>query len=776
MTKLVTFAGGGGNDDRVIFNDQVPLAAYSYNFTPTAVTRQTVFGGLNYSDTDRLVLNCGSAGNTVRVLNAMPAMVEAYGNGGPDTFIVGGGNMNGFQQPHLFDGGNGIDQIAFDDSQNPVGKIWDIGFNPNEIAYSGLTVLGTAGFESVGILAGLGADQIHFYNDPTQHYDVNGGGGSDPFTWHGGDNWFRDPDNGGAVTHYQVNFDGGGDGEFDTLLFDDATRGPTEYDITADSLIGIDADIQIYAELLSYSDFWSVSVQASNVNNVFNLTSAAATTNYLLQGNDGPDHYAISIDPAAATAGGYNVDCRGGAGTDVLTMNDSGYASPASYAITSSSITRVGDGSSRFFSHNSIESLSVTGTADDDTFGIGGFTTGAALAVRGGDGDDTLNFGNTAVTIVTGMSSFLFDGQAGVNTFNLNNPGETNQWAYENTAATIRAQCLTGPPAGYLLPLGKANIQRMNINAGSGTDVLTPTGVATGEALALRGGDGTDAINLPGDLSAIHGPIFFYGGGGATNNINHLSNPATAPITVHLDQNSLGAYPGDSFFPAGGALYFQDVTNMSVRLGSGEDTAYVQPNALAAISINGGNPTGAPGDTLNLALAVAAGYSVNPTSATAGNVTSANLKTLTYSSFESGPNIDEFAPVVANIDFAIGAGAGGAQPAAAIARAAGDDEPIPGGQSMTVTFSEDVAAFLDAGDLLLFNMTTAEFIPAADIALDYDPTTFTATFTFPNYTGGLLPDGVYQAQIGGGLADAFGNAMATSDIYTFIWSAGTDGD
>jgi len=129
----------------VIFNDQVPLAAYSYSFTPTAVMRQTVFGGLNYSDTDRLVLNCGSAGNTVRVLNAMPAMVEAYANGGPDTFIVGGGNMNGFQQPHLFDGGNGIDQIAFDDSQNPVGKIWDIGLNPNEIAYSGLTVLGTAG-------------------------------------------------------------------------------------------------------------------------------------------------------------------------------------------------------------------------------------------------------------------------------------------------------------------------------------------------------------------------------------------------------------------------------------------------------------------------------------------------------------------------------------------------------------------------------------------------------------------------------------------------------
>ena len=55
------------------------------------------------------------------------------------------------------------------------------------------------------------------------------------------------------------------------------------------------------------------------------------------------------------------------------------------------------------------------------------------------------------------------------------------------------------------------------------------------------------------------------------------------------------------------------------------------------------------------------------------------------------------------------------------------------------------------------------------------PATFTATFTFDNYAGGLLPDGAYQSRILSGLTDAYGNPMGASSYYTFIWSAGTGG-
>ena len=41
---------------------------------------------------------------------------------------------------------------------------------------------------------------------------------------------------------------------------------------------------------------------------------------------------------------------------------------------------------------------------------------------------------------------------------------------------------------------------------------------------------------------------------------------------------------------------------MTVGLGTGGDTVYAMPDASTPITINGGSPTVAPGDQLNLAL------------------------------------------------------------------------------------------------------------------------------------------------------------------------------
>src|SRR5262249_18441170 len=139
-----------------------------------------------------------------------------------------------------------------------------------------------------------------------------------------------------------------------------------------------------------------------------------------------------------------------------------------------------------------------------------------------------------------------------------------------------------------------------------------------------------------------------------------------------------------------------------------------------------------------------------------GNVTSDNLKTLSYTAFETGPNVDDSAPAVVNLDLNPGGGARGAT------------------QSIAVTFSEDVVV-VDPSALSLLNTTTGQQVPASDVSVNYDAGTFVATFTFPNYPGGLLPDGVYQAQVlGAGITDVFGNAMnGDSGVDTFVWSAGT---
>ncbi len=94
-------------------------------------------------------------------------------------------------------------------------------------------------------------------------------------------------------------------------------------------------------------------------------------------------------------------------------------------------------------------------------------------------------------------------------------------------------------------------------------------------------------------------------------------------------------------------------------------------------------------------------------------------------------------------------------------------------QAIVFQFSENVSASLDTNDLALVNQTTATTVPAANIALSYDAATNTATFTFPGYANGVLPDGNYRATLfGAGISDAAGNAMTGDSILSDFALAG----
>jgi len=82
-------------------------------------------------------------------------------------------------------------------------------------------------------------------------------------------------------------------------------------------------------------------------------------------------------------------------------------------------------------------------------------------------------------------------------------------------------------------------------------------------------------------------------------------------------------------------------------------------------------------------------------------------------------------------------------------------------QNLVYVFSEDVSASLAAGDLTLKNVTTNTVVPAASIHVDYSAATKRATFTFPGFVGGVLPDGNYHASLtNGSVTDVAGNALA----------------
>jgi len=94
-------------------------------------------------------------------------------------------------------------------------------------------------------------------------------------------------------------------------------------------------------------------------------------------------------------------------------------------------------------------------------------------------------------------------------------------------------------------------------------------------------------------------------------------------------------------------------------------------------------------------------------------------------------------------------------------------------QRLTYQFSEDVSASLSTADLTLQNLTTSTTVPPGNIALSYDSGTNTATFSFPGFSGGILPDGNYRATLlAAGVTNSSGTPMAANFVTDFFTLAG----
>src|SRR5688572_17576932 len=93
--------------------------------------------------------------------------------------------------------------------------------------------------------------------------------------------------------------------------------------------------------------------------------------------------------------------------------------------------------------------------------------------------------------------------------------------------------------------------------------------------------------------------------------------------------------------------------------------------------------------------------------------------------------------------------------------------------AVRVVFSEDVGPTVADSDLQVFNLTTGTPVPAQSVRASYDAASRTATFTFPGYPGGALPNGNYRATLAAGsVADASGNLLGLAHAAQFFVLAG----
>jgi len=90
-----------------------------------------------------------------------------------------------------------------------------------------------------------------------------------------------------------------------------------------------------------------------------------------------------------------------------------------------------------------------------------------------------------------------------------------------------------------------------------------------------------------------------------------------------------------------------------------------------------------------------------------------------------------------------------------------------------VAVSENVGPSVDSGDAFIKNLTTNALVPDAFVQVNYNAATNTASFTFPGYAHGALPDGNYKVTIPpSSFEDLAGNELAAGLSGTFYFVAG----
>ena len=764
--SAVTWDSGGGVDSL-----QVNLGPSNFRLRiearSTAVTADEIdgFGDLTVNlvafgaplDT----LNITGGANSDQFLLPDNTVSGSFsGFDGDDRMTIGGGNLGLYTASFNTFGGSGSDTLELDDSQYSGAVDWYIdqtGVYRGTISTQQFLY---GGFENASVLTGAGGtrgDYIDVVNNLTVGLNVSGGPGGDILRLTELINTYS---NGITTTVYPVHFDLGTGPNSLTVIETDP--GLTNFELWPDRLKYKDFGISTGTDFTFASVTNGVTVNANNDGNTFRVYGAPGGIvggfQSAVVGNGGDDTFIVyPHDAAGNLTVNFALGILGGTGSDTLTIDDSASLLPISYGFINpfgATVQNIsGLGTNLIGANNDVERIVVSAGGGSDTFTVSTFQTGQRLELNGGGGDDACTIGNGDLSAsLTNASFFGFDGQGGADRFNISNSGTDVPWTYD-----IFAGLLIAHRSGYSWSSSVSNIESQYLLAGSSDDTFKLEGVPSGVYTECNGAAGIEVMYLGlagGSVEAIRGPVRFNPGAEITAIWLSDANDATGDV-FHLDQSSLGAYPGDNLFGGGGSLTFGQIVNVPNSTGITifapvNSTVYAQPFQSVRTEIFSGGNFSPPSGQLNLALAGVAAPVVSGTPAS-GSLTSGNRWPILWQRFAGTIQADAIAPVSVASGFSF-------------------NTPI---QAVTFQFGENVGATLTAGALVLQNLSTGQIVPPSAIALGYHAGTNTATFTFPGLPGSILPDGDYLATLpAGSVRDSFGNPSASDATLSFFVLAG----
>ncbi len=569
-----------------------------------------------------------------------------------------------------------------------------------------------------------------------------------------------------AQTDNYINVNGGAG--LNTLLLDDRSS-PFNFvrsDVYSYGIERITNDFFPISMWLGFTNIQSPTFYARDSSTTIH---AYGTSNSIPAGQQmtivaGANHDTITVHPHDAqgnlTING-NLGIGGGNGIDTLIIDDAASSNAINYRFYNqfgSGTTNIdGLGSAGFVAGSNVENIVINAGGGHDTFQIDSFQSGSGLSINAGAGSDVIELTPVSKNLaanITSISSFAFDGGDGFDYFNVYNDNNASTWDYTRTSTYLRTQC-TGASTYYLI-LNQANTEYLYATGGSQNDQLFIQSTPEYGYSTFDGAGGDDFYLLSNGMSTndIRSAVYTINSEGV-DSVTIDDRADTTGKTVHIENFFVSATPGDNLFGPGGYLYHVNIAGaLTVKLGSGVDTAFVVPHPLTPIFVEG-NENGLleTADFLGLAFADAINPQFVPGGQGEGFYAFDNRAPLYYSGMELTA-VDDVAPEILSQSYS--------------------ESPA---STISVTFSEDVSNSISIYFLNLIDGATGNQVVYSVRGLTYDTNTNTATFTFPGLPSGRLPAGDYTAFIISTLPDAYGNQLGVETSFQFTVSDVTvDGD
>jgi hypothetical protein len=252
-----------------------------------------------------------------------------------------------------------------------------------------------------------------------------------------------------------------------------------------------------------------------------------------------------------------------------------------------------------------------------------------------------------------------------------------------------------------------------------------------------------------------------YAGGNLTAQFNQGTASETKTLAIDLPTLLGGSTAFVGFTGAtGGSAATQDITNWTFSSGAAPLAAPSQPDMADASDSGASNSDNITSDNTPTLSGIAPPGSsvtilVDGQAKGAGTTGADGIYTITTASLSDG------ARVITAIN--------GASPTSTALNVTIDTMPpslqsanfnfdVPA-QNLQFDFSEDITASVQVSDLALFNNTTMSPIAPGTMSVQLDGGNQRATWSFPGYTNGYLPDGNYAATIAAAnVSDLAGNS------------------